>query len=132
MNILNEILTIVSIATEISCSELRSKKRNRRLVWARQVFNLIAYREQGFTLNQVGRFIDRDHSTVLHSLRNHDNLIGCKDLTYIRMYENILYEMNKNGLVKTERGLEYMKLCIDEESVSIYIDNGENDHNCTS
>ena len=69
--------TRVEIASEVcdrhrlSITELVSKSRERRIAWPRQEA-MYMMRLQGFTLNQIGRYLGgRDHSTVLTGVKRH-------------------------------------------------------------
>lgn len=53
----------------LSLSEIRSRSRRRDLVDTRQAAALAARRETAASLPQIGRILNRDHSTVLHGLR---------------------------------------------------------------
>ncbi len=65
------LLNRVAIDTETSIGELAGRTRTERLVRARWEFFRRA-REQGFTWHAIGRAVNRDHSTVLHALRELD------------------------------------------------------------
>jgi chromosomal replication initiation ATPase DnaA len=57
----------VSVATErgVSLDDLRNASRVKPITNARQEAMLLMV-EAGFTTTQVGRFLRRDHSTVVH------------------------------------------------------------------
>ena len=90
--VVNKVITIQD-ATENVCDilnvnmeELKSTKRNYELVKARG-FIYMYFREildNYFTVDFIGSFFNRNHSTVIHSLKriknDHDqNYRGCKD-----------------------------------------------------
>ena len=54
----------------LSISELIGRSQERRLAWPRQRFCFEA-RALGKTLPQIGRFINRDHTTVIYSIRRY-------------------------------------------------------------
>lgn len=70
-----EILSKVSTSTMISIEKMRSKRRNRPIVEARQIFCKIAKEETYYTLDEIGSIINKDHATVIHSCRTAKNLI---------------------------------------------------------
>jgi hypothetical protein len=54
--------------------EIASKRRTRPYVYARQLFCIVAYRELNSKLTEIGRYIERDHSTVIYMLNTDYNL----------------------------------------------------------
>jgi chromosomal replication initiation ATPase DnaA len=54
----------------ISFDDLLSKKRDRHLVLARRDFCHISYLKTQATKKKIGRFLKRDHTTVLHHLKH--------------------------------------------------------------
>ncbi len=58
-------------ACEYSFEELKSKSRERELIDWRNVGILIAYKESR-VLSRAGKVFNRDHSTVLHSIKELD------------------------------------------------------------
>ena len=90
--VVNRVITITD-ATENVCDilnvdidELKSTKRNYELVKARG-FIYMYFREvldNYFTVDYIGSFFNRNHSTVIHSLKrikndHEQNYRGCKD-----------------------------------------------------
>lgn len=49
--------------------ELMSKSRRRPVTHTRQVISHVAVRCFGYSLTQVGRYLDCDHTSVLHGVR---------------------------------------------------------------
>lgn len=62
------VLTEVSEATGISISRILGRSRVRPVVEARQLVCHVLYRH-GMSYPQIGRLINRDHTTVLHAVR---------------------------------------------------------------
>lgn len=60
---------------KVTKEELRSKKRDRKLVEARQMFCLLARRHTNESSVEIGKTINRDHATVLYSVASMDSLI---------------------------------------------------------
>lgn len=66
---------------EISIQELRSKRRKKKLVHARQEVMYWLYAETSLTLPMIGKRLGgRDHTTVLHGLRQHAKRTGSPHL----------------------------------------------------
>jgi chromosomal replication initiation ATPase DnaA len=77
---LEQLLKDVSDYTGISIENLKSKNRDRPYVYARNLFCFAAkaiYQHVGTTA--IGRIINRDHATVLHSLRMANDFIYTGD-----------------------------------------------------
>lgn len=82
-------LQVVCKATGIIPNELLSTSRKRELVWPR--FILITYmrRELSMTLKDIGKFFNRDHSTVLYAISQYDNLY-----MYDREFKSFVKKIN--------------------------------------
>jgi chromosomal replication initiation ATPase DnaA len=65
---ISDIIREVCEKRGISKKELLSKRRYRYLALARREISQRAYRWD-YSLEQIGRAINRDHTTVLHHLR---------------------------------------------------------------
>ena len=67
----NDILEIVAQVTQTTSKELKGRSRNEWLTMARELFCHYA-REKGMSINNIGRIINRHHSTVLHLLKGYE------------------------------------------------------------
>tara|TARA_Y100000593_G_scaffold32601_1_gene64282 strand:- start:723 stop:1124 length:402 start_codon:yes stop_codon:yes gene_type:complete len=61
---------------KVSKEEIMSKKRDRKLVEARQMFCLLARKHTNESSVDIGKAINRDHATVLYSISTMDSLIN--------------------------------------------------------
>ena len=79
--------------------DLSLKSRKRHLVDARCVFFRLARDHTRHSLQDIGRFVSKDHATVLHGIRQFDNVI--------REYEDELFKIyvKIDALCKTKRKL---------------------------
>lgn len=64
----------VSKETGISIQALKSKSRKREIAEARMFFTKLAFENTAFSLEYVGKIVNRDHATVLHARKTIDNL----------------------------------------------------------
>jgi chromosomal replication initiator protein len=71
MNILQAVTKIYNV----SYNELIGKSRKRQLVDARKQIIGRMYQKGIISLPTLGRFFNRDHTTILHNLRDHRFLI---------------------------------------------------------
>ena len=99
---LRKLLTIVCEALKLDFGLVRSNSRKRELVWARNIFMVIARREYGFSTTQIGFFLGRDHSTVVHSTERHDSSLTTKDIPYILWYKKAY-----NHVMREAKGIEF-------------------------
>tara|TARA_Y100000593_G_scaffold46186_1_gene87782 strand:+ start:312 stop:713 length:402 start_codon:yes stop_codon:yes gene_type:complete len=60
---------------KVSKEEIMSKRRDRKLVEARQMFCLLARRHTNESSVEIGNAINRDHATVLYSVSTMDSLV---------------------------------------------------------
>ena len=60
----------------IQSSVIFGRGRRSRAVLARQEAFWRAYNETGASLTEIGRFWDRDHTTILHGIRRHEERMG--------------------------------------------------------
>ena len=55
----------------VTLADLKGPRRLRLLSAARQEFMALAYELPHASLPVIGRFLDRDHTTILHGVRRH-------------------------------------------------------------
>lgn len=64
------LMDLISEAYKAPVHRLRSDSSVRLLVWPRQHFMTLAA-ENGFSTTQIGNFLGRDHTTVMHGIVAH-------------------------------------------------------------
>ena len=68
--VLNRLVELVAQKTGVMSVEIRGKCGQPRAVKARSIcFHWL--RREGWSLTQIGRAFDKDHTTVMHSLKHH-------------------------------------------------------------
>ncbi len=73
----------------IEDNKLASRHRYRHLTYKRfYLYNLL--REEGLTLYEIARIFNRDHASVIHGLRVHNDLISIKDRIYLDTLEELM------------------------------------------
>jgi len=94
---LTKILEVVSAAYVIDTELLKSKQRTRQLVIPRQVYCYFARYYAKESTTKIGKEINRDHSTVLHSIKEINSKLsvhkGEEDLNI--MVNHIQDKLNK-------------------------------------
>lgn len=66
-----EIATEVAQSYKLRVSDLKGKEVGKTYSWPRQEAMYAIRKETGYSLTKIGRFFNRDHTTVIHSLRTH-------------------------------------------------------------
>jgi len=94
-----DILRIVCEESDVTINEITSKQRFSRIVDSRQIFSYIMRYKFGYTYSQTGSILDRDHATIIHSCKVHQDKFkfdrGYEELT-LRIYDEINRVINKN------------------------------------
>lgn len=63
----------------VSAEAIRGRSRIRRIIVARHSFAWFLAECSGLTLQSIGAFLDRDHSTILHARKQVDRLLDVHD-----------------------------------------------------
>lgn len=70
---LEEILKSVSETSGVSVEDILSRTRKLEIVDARHIFCGIARDHHQYTLKTIGNFLNRDHTTAMHAVKNFHN-----------------------------------------------------------
>ena len=85
-----ELLAILKAVSEVSMvtlGDLVGPERKRSISVVRFCFMYIA-KEYEFTHAEIGRFINRDHSTVIHGVKNYESWLELKYKYETRIYKD--------------------------------------------
>lgn len=94
---------------------IKHPSRKIHLVELRHIFSHIA-RKMGYTLTEIGDYLNnKDHTTVINSLRQFDNWVDSGDILFISKYEEILNEVNT--YIKLKENGNDLLYNVDEESI---------------
>ena len=81
----------------VTRAQLVSSSRKRTLVIPRQIFCHILYRTGKFSLGAIGQLLgNRDHTTVIHSVKSVTELLEIKDAQVTEIYNKIKSENGHN------------------------------------
>jgi chromosomal replication initiation ATPase DnaA len=83
-NIINNISTNTNIAKDL----IIGRTRKQLVACARMCFIYLAT-EQGYTSVKIGRYLGRDHSTILNALGKYKQLLNAKDQLLLRIIAQI-------------------------------------------
>lgn len=102
--ILEEIRTDVEEATGLN---LNCNTRKREYVVARYVYMALAYKYTRDTLERIGSFVGRDHSTVVYALDNLDNQLFYEKKMKV-IYDDLLeaYKEKYNPTVRASHDVK--------------------------
>jgi len=67
-------MNLEQVKEYIETEELNGRSREQFNVFRRHYLCYALYRTRELTLSEIGRIFNRDHSTVLHSIRKHEEL----------------------------------------------------------
>ena len=95
------ILALTSEAFGVSLVEAMSRSRMHEAVCARRAYIAISRYHLGSSYNTIGMLIERDHSTVLHNLRRHNDWMQVYP-EYAGIYESIEKEIKFKPLLDGE------------------------------
>ena len=84
---------IESIPFKIDANPLRARSRKGEYVDLRCIFSHIACKHLGFQLTSVGRYLKKDHTSIIHMCRRGDNLLKY-DEKFIALYDDIFTKIN--------------------------------------
>lgn len=106
-SILNHAISYVVSHTRVEISDMLSRRRKPYMVHARQLLSYLLYRKEKFSAGLVGRLINVDHSTVLHSIGmiEHDEKHDSKVKEIINNYPRAKTEQFFINIAKTDAGL---------------------------
>lgn len=96
--------------------QLQSKSRKREIVYKRYYLMNLLYSTSGMSLSSIGEMFNRDHSTVIHAIREHKRWFKKLDTEYLRAIHPL------PELVKETRELpdvNYFECETTEDSITI-------------
>jgi hypothetical protein len=95
MEQLEMILQNCSEVSGVSIEKIKSKDRFRHIVVVRQIYCYIAKKYFSYTLLEIGKSINRDHSSVIHSIELVEKMIELNDPLICSHYEAIMDKLKK-------------------------------------
>tara|TARA_R110000744_G_scaffold235558_1_gene353240 strand:- start:614 stop:1042 length:429 start_codon:yes stop_codon:yes gene_type:complete len=98
------------VESEYHLMNLSAKTRERKFCDARKMYSYIARKCTKYSLKKIGEFIERDHTTVLHSIKR------CEDL--METDKNFL--MKVRGLVFKTTGILNIKTATYKDKIDVF------------
>ena len=102
-NMLNcqNLLSVISFVSGSSEDEIKGRSRARGLVLCRHVYYHIARNVMGLKLAQIGQYMGRDHTTIIHGLNKVNDMISIEDEITINFIEQVNNCINEKYLIPT-------------------------------
>jgi DNA-binding transcriptional MerR regulator len=101
--------------------DIQEKTRRYEIIESRMIYYKIL-RDKGFTLQEIGDSLEKNHATVLHSLKVFDDIVGIdKDLK--RKYYEVVNQLSdlkiKKYVTKDEYAVEFAEWLLKETDFGI-------------
>lgn len=106
-----EVVAIACKVTGTTIDQLKSKSRLTEHVVARRLSANYIYQNHGFALAAIGKFVSRDHASVIHYLVNHANANFTNEPMEARFTQKFLSaiaEANRNYLTDMPNPIEIL------------------------
>ena len=98
---MGEVITLVSKVTNVFHQDIISHKRHREIVTARALFAYICRNHLQKSFKLIGRFINRDHSTIIHLVNNYEDYLKMNYKEETLFYNECINRINN----ETEQGV---------------------------
>lgn len=117
---LNEIKKLVENIS--GCKNIQTRSRQRHFTYIRYIYCKVAERTNRYNLTQIGSPIHRDHSTVIHALKEFDKNTGNN---YFEFYDNVYAEcLQVLGISKSRQDsaendyrMRFIKYCVKQKEI---------------
>lgn len=86
----NQILAHTCNMLELDYSDVLSKKRDKAFVTARMIAIGLTCKANIYTLKEIGKFYNRDHSTIIYNRDTFNDLIEIKDRYFLGKLNKVL------------------------------------------
>lgn len=96
------LLSVICFVSGESEDAIRGNLRYRNLVLARHIYFHIARNVMGLKLTEIGKFIGRDHTTVMHGLSRIGDMVFTKDVTTLNMLDQVTLLIKEKYLIPTK------------------------------
>ena len=95
------LLSVISFVSGQPEEEILGSSRSRSLVLCRHVYYHIAREKMGLKLCQIGKFFDRDHTTIIHGLRKIKDMVSIEDEITCQFIEQVNHLIREKYLIPT-------------------------------
>jgi hypothetical protein len=112
---------------DITKEQLFSKSRKRDLVEKRMVLSYTLRKSLGMTYQQIGKSLDKNHASIIHSIKNIENflsvyphirrLYNISDEVLLEHKENLIEFYNSPIKTQIEREKKLVEILLDNNSM---------------
>lgn len=102
---LNSICEVICIKYNITLEKLKAIGKKTEVVEPRQIAMYIAKETTNLKLNQIGRYFNRDHATVLHAHKKIKNFMDVEFKTKV-LVNQLMIDCMKKPNINTENIIE--------------------------
>ena len=124
-----ELLRLISIVTSISEADILSRERKASFVLSRQILAYYLRYRYNYKLQQIGRFFNTHHTTILNSLSKISNMIDINDSLTVSIMAELDTLISSNDILTVPHTLT-IQLTAAHDSVMI-AKSIEQQYNCT-
>lgn len=100
---IDDVLDVVSEYTGVDKSSILGRSRYREVMRARHLFVYLAVEHTGRSVSELGRFCNKDHTTIIHSVKLVSDLIETNNdyyySTYVNLYQIISKKYKEGNIV---------------------------------
>ena len=108
------LLKLVCEVLEVDYNKVKTMGRGRKLVDARRMYCVVARKFLPLPLSTIGKFIKRDHSSVVYYLKQHYSLMET-DSTYEHFYNLCEYAASQGKVeVSEDSTVDYIEALVAE------------------
>ena len=97
----------VAALFNVDAEKITTKNNSLEMVMSRNLIAVV-YRVSGYDLRDIGKILNRNHSTITHSVRSHNECISNRD-TVSKMYISNAREMGVDFEIKTKSRIKRRK-----------------------
>lgn len=96
---LERILKVCSKYFNISIEDIKGRERYKKFIIPRHCFCFLAWKFTNYTKSEIARYINRDHTTVIHAIAMVNDSFDTKQYLYediLKLIQQLEYEFNKS------------------------------------
>ena len=97
------VIESVCVSNGVSLADMVSKTRKSHIKNVRHIACWIAYKSCKVTYSKIGEIINRDHTTIIHSIKFCNSSIEMKDKGFIAMLDVALNALLKRKLILSKQ-----------------------------
>lgn len=90
VNPINDLKNRICMVYDIAFRDLKSKDVNRFKAEARHVFFFVIKKTTNMSLEQIGKILNRDHSSVIYGIKKVNNYLDINDKDFNKRFMRIL------------------------------------------